>query len=49
MQRIVVSNGADNVATSLEALDADATVEARVDGETRAITVRDPVPFGPSV
>ena len=46
MQRIVVLNGADNVATSLEALDADATVVVRVDGEARKITVRDAIPFG---
>lgn len=46
MKKIVVLSDADNVATSLADLAADARVEVTVDGETRSIVVRDAIPFG---
>ena len=46
MKRIVVLNGADNVATSLAPLEVQSRIEVELDGEHRAITVLDSIPFG---
>ena len=46
MKKIVVLNDADNVATSLLALDAGAEVTLTLAGETLTFNVRDAVPFG---
>ena len=46
MTRIVVLNDADNVATSLVALEARSEVEVEMNGERRTIVVLDAIPFG---
>ena len=46
MKQIVVLNDADNVATSLVPLEAHVQVQVELDGERRAITVLDAIPFG---
>ena len=46
MRRIVILNDADTVATSLAPLAARSRIEVELDGERRAITVLDPIPFG---
>lgn len=46
MKKIVVLNDADNVATSLEALDAGAQVTLTLGGEVLTFNVTDTVPFG---
>ena len=46
MKRIVVLNDADNVATSLVALEAQSRIEVELNGERRTITVLDAIPFG---
>jgi altronate dehydratase small subunit len=46
MKKIVVLNDADNVATSLEALEAGAEVSLTIAGETLTFNVSDEVPFG---
>ena len=46
MKQIVVLNDADNVATSLIPLEAQARVEVELDGERRTIDVLDSIPFG---
>ena len=46
MKRIVVLNQADNVATSLVPLAAQSRIEVELNGESRAITVLDSIPFG---
>ena len=46
MKKIVVLNDADNVATSLNALEAGAEVSLTIAGETLTFNVSDEVPFG---
>ena len=46
MKQIVVLNDADNVATSLAPLDAQSRIEVTLNGESRTVTVLDPIPFG---
>ena len=46
MKRIVVLNDADNVATSLVALEARSEVEVEMNGGRRTIVVLDAIPFG---
>ena len=46
MKQVVVLNDADNVATSLAPLDAQSRVEVELDGQSRTVTVLDPIPFG---
>ena len=46
MKQVVVLNDADNVATSLAPLDAQSRVEVELDGQSRAVTLLDPIPFG---
>ena len=46
MRKLVVLNAADNVATSLVALEAQAAIEVELNGEERTITVLDEIPFG---
>jgi len=46
MQQIVVLNDADNVATSLVALEAQSRIEVELNGERRTITMLDAIPFG---
>ena len=46
MERIVVLNDADNVATCLADLDADTPVEVTLNGERQTIVLRDSIPFG---
>ena len=46
MKKIVVLNDADNVATSLDALEAGAEVSLTIAGETLTFNVSDEVPFG---
>lgn len=49
MKQVVVLSAADNVATSLAALEAQAEIEVVLNGEGRTITVRDAIPFGHKV
>ena len=49
MKQVVVLSAADNVATSLVALEAQARIEVVLNGEGRIITVRDAIPFGHKV
>ena len=46
MKQVVVLNDADNVATSLAPLDAQSQVEVELDGQSRTVTLLDPIPFG---
>lgn len=46
MKKIVVLNDADNVATSLQSLEAGAEVTLRLAGESMTFNVNDAVPFG---
>ena len=46
MKQVVVLNDADNVATSLAPLDAQSRVEVELDGQSRTVTLLDPIPFG---
>ena len=46
MKQIVVLNDADNVATSLVPLAAQSRIEVELNGERRAVTVLDAIPFG---
>ena len=49
MKNIVVLNDQDNVATSLLALEPNATIQVHIDGSEETIRVRDEVPFGHKV
>tara|TARA_B100000676_G_scaffold308087_1_gene368053 strand:+ start:1392 stop:1751 length:360 start_codon:yes stop_codon:yes gene_type:complete len=49
MKNIVVLNDQDNVATSLLALEPNATIKVHIDGSEETISVRDEVPFGHKV
>lgn len=46
MQKFVVLNDKDNVATCLADIEAGCRIELEVAGETKRIDVRDAIPFG---